>query len=54
MNSKLIQRIVRGAAAVILLGAAAHEYTHAGFTMTAVLAGVAGLLFGWMAATGQG
>ncbi len=54
MNSKLIRRIVRGAAAVMLLGVAAYEYTHAGFTTTAALAGVAGIMLGWMAATGQG
>lgn len=54
MNSKLIRRIVRGAAAVMLLGVTAYEYTHAGFTTTAALAGIAGLVFGWMASTGQG
>ena len=54
MNTKLINRIVRGVAAAAAFWFAAHQYAQAGFTATTAFAGAIGLLFGWMAASGKG
>ncbi len=54
MNTKTMNRIVRGAAALAAFGLAAQQYAETGFSaMTAFVGGI-GLVFAWMAASGKG
>lgn len=54
MKTKTANRIVRGAVALFAFGLAAQQYFESGFSMATGFIVIVGVLFGWMAATGQG
>lgn len=49
-----INRVIRGVVALAAFWFAAHEYAQAGLNATAVFAGLIGVAFAWMAASGKG
>lgn len=54
MDVKTIKRILYGVAAVVFFVIAGREVQAAGLTLHAGIAGTAGLLLGFIAATGKG